>query len=449
MYFCAQNRERKMNDDADNGYRHILKYTSIFGSVQGLNIIAALVRNKFAALLLGPAGMGLASLLTVTMNFLSQTSGLGLSLSAVRQVSEYYDKGDQSAMLHFVSVVRIWCMIASLLGIVLSIAFGYWMLSPAVAVTIIGGGELSILKGTRQLRSLAVIQSIAAIASVVISVPLYWIYRQDAIVAVINLMAFASMLPALYSSYRLYAPHLTFSSRVIGEGIGMLRLGVSFTLAAMIGSGTELFIRSWLEGEAGLTEVGLYNAGSLLTVTYVGLVFAAMENDYYPRLSATSDAVQANGIVNRQMEILLLLLTPMLSVMILCLPWIIRILLSAEFLPVVAMTQIAAVAMVMKAATLPVAYLTLARGRSLAYLFLETAYFLVFILLIMWGYRQWGLTGTGIAILIAHFFDLLMIHFYARFTFGYRPTMRTLYITGAALTLVSTALWISRMLLAD
>ena len=144
----------------------------------------------------------------------------------------------------------------------------------------------------------------------------------------------------------------------MGEGVSMLRLGVSFTLAAMVGSGTELFIRSWLEREAGLSEVGLYNAGYLLTVTYVGLVFAAMENDYFPRLSATHDVQQTNEIVNRQMEILLLLLAPLLSVMILGLPWIIRLLLSADFLPIVTMAQIASVAMVLKAATLPVAYLT-------------------------------------------------------------------------------------------
>lgn len=432
-----------MEAEGNYGYRHILKYTSIFGSVQGLNIVAALIRNKFAALFLGPAGMGLASLLTVTMSFLSQTAGLGLSLSATRRFSEYFDKGDRQQMIYFVNVVRVWCLLASLFSILLSLVSGYWMLAPAVAVTIIGGGEMSILKGARRLHSLAVIQTIAAIASVVISLPLYWKYGQDAIVVVINLMAFATMLPALYASYRLFLPCFSFSSQVMSDGISMLRLGVSFTLAAMAGNGAELFIRFWLENEAGLSEVGLYNAGSLLTVTYVGLVFAAMENDYFPRLSATHDVRQANEVVNRQMEILLLLLAPMLSVMILGLPWIIRILLSADFLPIVTMTQIAAVAMVLKAATLPVAYLTLARGRSLAYLFLETAYFLVFVLLIMWCYCQWRLVGTGIAILIAHLIDFFMIHTYGRRVFGYRLRLRTLYIIGAALAMVSTALCIS------
>ena len=438
-----------MEAEGNYGYRHILKYTSIFGSVQGLNIVAALIRNKFAALFLEPAGMGLASLLTVTMNFLSQTAGMGLSLSATRYFSAYYDKGNQQRIDHLVKVIRVWCLLASLLGILLSLVAGYWMLAPAVAVTIIGGGEMSILKGARRLRSLAVIQTIAAIASVVISVPLYWKFGQDAIVAVINLMAFATMLPAIYASYRLFTPRFSFSHQVMGEGVSMLRLGVSFTLAAMVGSGTELFIRSWLEREAGLSEVGLYNAGYLLTVTYVGLVFAAMENDYFPRLSATHDVQQTNEIVNSQMEILLLLLAPLLSVMILGLPWIIRLLLSADFLPIVTMAQIASVAMVLKAATLPVAYLTLARGRSLAYLVLETTYFLAFVLLVMWCYRQWGLVGTGIAILIAHLLDLVMIHTYAHRVFGYRFPVRTLYITGAALAMVSTALCISMFFLVD
>ena len=431
-----------MEAEGNYGYRHILKYTSIFGSVQGLNIVAALIRNKFAALFLGPAGMGLASLLTVTMNFLSQTAGMGLSLSATRYFSAYYDKGNQQRIDHLVKVIRVWCLLASLLGILLSLIAGYWTIAPAVAVTIIGGGEMSILKGARRLRSLAVIQTIAAIASVVISVPLYWKFGQDAIVAVINLMAFATMLPAIYASYRLFTPRFSFTHQVMGEGVSMLRLGVAFTLASMAGSGAELFIRRWLEIESGLGDVGLYNAGYLLTVTYMGVVFAAMDNDYYPRLSAVSEAKETNTLVNRQMEVLLWLVTPFLALMILCLPWLVPLLLSSNFSPIVIMAQIAAVSLVFKAATLPVAYITLARGRSVAYLICESAYYMVFASLVIVGYRKWGITGTGVAILIAHVFDFLMIHLYAYHAFGYRLSVRTLCIIIAALTIVSAALWV-------
>ena len=53
-----------MAKETDGNYGHILKYTGVFGGVQGLNILMGLVRNKLVALLLGPEGMGLASLWT-------------------------------------------------------------------------------------------------------------------------------------------------------------------------------------------------------------------------------------------------------------------------------------------------------------------------------------------------------------------------------------------------
>ena len=48
--------------ETSSSYSHILKYTSIFGGVQGLVILIGMVRNKLIALLLGPQGMGLMAL---------------------------------------------------------------------------------------------------------------------------------------------------------------------------------------------------------------------------------------------------------------------------------------------------------------------------------------------------------------------------------------------------
>ena len=47
---------------SNNSYIHILKAMGLFGSVQGLNILMSLVRNKIVAVLLGTTGMGLITL---------------------------------------------------------------------------------------------------------------------------------------------------------------------------------------------------------------------------------------------------------------------------------------------------------------------------------------------------------------------------------------------------
>ena len=52
-----------MRNEQHNLYNSILKYTSLFGIVQGLVILFGLVRNKAMALLLGAGGMGFNALL--------------------------------------------------------------------------------------------------------------------------------------------------------------------------------------------------------------------------------------------------------------------------------------------------------------------------------------------------------------------------------------------------
>lgn len=199
-----------MKEEHEDSYSHVLKYTGIFGGVQGLNILISLVRNKIMAELLGPAGMGLSSLFNSTANFVSQSTNLGISFSAVKHVSELFDSGDAERIGHFVKVVRAWSLLTALLGMLVCIVAGpllsnytfswgdhtlhFVLLAPAVGLTAITGGEMAILKGCRRLRALAVIQMFSAIAALLISVPIYYYFRQAGIVPVIVLMALCSML---------------------------------------------------------------------------------------------------------------------------------------------------------------------------------------------------------------------------------------------------------------
>ena len=428
-----------MIEDTNGSYRHILKYTGIFGGVQGLNVLIGLVRTKLVAILLGPSGMGLASLFNTTVGFVSQATNLGLPISAVRQMSELYDQGDQEAINHFVKVIRGWSLLTALVGMLVCVAIGpflsqttfawgdhslhFMLLSPAVGMMAITGGETAILKGMRKLGSIAIIQVLAVVAALAISVPVYYVFGESGIVPVIVMMAFATMVLTLKQSLKLIPLRLRGAKGMLGEGMEMVRLGVAFTLAAVIGTASEMLIRSYLNVTGDLDILGLYNAGYMLTITYAGMVFSAMEADYYPRLSAVQHDIEAtNETVNRQMKVSLLLISPMLAALIIALPLLVPMLFSGKFLPVVGMAQVAALAMYMKVLTLPVAYITLARGYSLSYLFLESCYFVMFVVLIIVGYQYWGLFGTGLAITLAHVFEYVLVNGYAYKKYGYRSS---------------------------
>ena len=74
-------------ENSNNSYSHILKYTSLFGGVQMLNILIGLIRNKLVAVLLGPAGMGLVALFSSTIKLVVDSTNFGLHISAVRNIS--------------------------------------------------------------------------------------------------------------------------------------------------------------------------------------------------------------------------------------------------------------------------------------------------------------------------------------------------------------------------
>ena len=424
---------------SNDSYDHVLKYTGMFGGVQVLVTLIGLVRNKFMALLLGTAGVGFNALFVSMQNFASQCTNLGISFGAVPKLSEYYEEQQEEQLEYHIQVIRLWSMIAAGLGFLFCVAVSplmndlsftwgnhtlhYAMLGVSVAMLTLTGGETAVLKATRRLGALAKIQIYTAIISVLVSIPLYYYYGHSGVIPVIVSMAAVTMVATMRYSYRSYPLRLQWTGSVLKSGAGMIRLGVAFVLAAAVGSASEMFIRAFLNVEGGLGDVGLYNAGFMLTITYAGMVFSSMEQDYFPRLSAVSkDVEKTNETVNKQMEVSLLLLSPMLVALLTALPVLVPLLFSNEFLPVVGMAQVAVLAMYFKVLNLPVAYITLARSKSLAYLLLETTYFVVLVVGVMAGFRMWGIWGTGLAVVIAHIAELVTVGGYAYWQFNYRCT---------------------------
>jgi O-antigen/teichoic acid export membrane protein len=170
---------------------------------------------------------------------------------------------------------------------------------------------------------------------------------------------------------------------------------MAFVVAGILGSGAEFVIRSYMNYTADVHSVGLYNAGYMMTMTYAGMVFSAMETDYFPRLSAIKDfGERLNQTVNHQVEVSLLLVAPMLSFFIVLLPILLPLLYSGKFMPVIDMIRVTVLAMYFRAMTLPVEYISLSRSDSNSYLLLEALYDICFAALVILGFRYMGLLGT-------------------------------------------------------
>lgn len=424
------------NREKDDSYSHILKYTSLFGGVQGLGILVGIVRNKLVALILGPDGMGLVSLFNSTIKLVSDSTNFGLSLSSVKNLSEAYDTGDDARVRHVVRLVRSWSLFTALLGMLLCMALSpilnkwtftwgdhtihFILLSPVIGLMAITSGETAILKAVRQLRPLALISLCSVFLALLCSVPIYYEFGQAGIVPSLVLFALTQCLATIVFSFRLYAPSFSLSRKLMGEGGSMVRLGIAFVLAGILGSGAEFVVRSYLNTSGQLTAVGLYNAGYVMTMTYAGMVFSAMETDYFPRLSGIPTlGARLNQVVNHQMEVSLLLVAPLLVLFVVFLPVLLPLLYSGRFLPILGMMKVVVLAMYFRALTLPVEYIALSRSDSHAYLLLEAIYDVVFTLLVILGYHYYDLLGTGVGLLLASLVNFVVVMAYSHWRYRF------------------------------
>lgn len=417
-------------------YTHILKYTGLFGGVQGLNTLVGLVRNKLVALILGPDGMGLMSLFSSTIKLASDSTNFGIGMSGVKTVASAYDEHDEQSLNRRIRLIRSWSVLAALLGMTLCIVLSpllnfstfswgnhtlhFVLLSPVVAMLAITSGESAVLKATHQLKALAAVSVLNTLLALVTSIPLYYFFGQAGIVPSLLVIALTQMLLTLSFSFRYYPLSLSFRRKDLRAGLGMIKLGLAFVAAGIMGSGADFLIKSYLNTAGSLDTVGLFNAGYMMTMVYAGLVFSAMETDYFPRLSGLHGSRQTfNLTVNHQIEVSILIVAPLLVAFIIAQPILLPLLYSGKFLPAMRMIQVMILAMYLRAIKLPVAYIPLAKGDSKSYMLMESVYDVVLVLLVVVGYRLWGLTGTGIAIAGAALFDFVMLNVYMHWRYGY------------------------------
>lgn len=442
--------------EKQNSYSHILKYTGIFGGVQGLNILVGLVRNKLVAMILGPMGMGTVALFSSTTKLLGDATNLGIPMSAVREISEAFERGEDSNVRRLVSVFRKWCAATALAGMLLCVllspvlsawtfSFGnhtlhFVLLSPVVALTTVAAGEMAVLKATRRLHDLAVLSIYSVVAALVISVPLYFFFGMSGVVPVLVLVALAQMVITLVFSLRQYPLHCYSGRSTFRDGFGFVRLGMAFVAGTIFGSAAEFAIRSYLNYVAHVEVVGLYNAAYMMIVTYAGMVFSAMETDFFPRLSAVhSVGDELNDVVNRQIEVSLLLLAPMLVVFIVAMPVLLPLLFSGKFMPVLPMLQVASLSMYARTLFLPIEYISLSRADSFSFLLVEFVSYTILVAFVIAGFNCHGLFGTGVAMAMAGFVEFLFVAVFYRIKYGYLMSARLVRMVAVQLSLGGAA----------
>lgn len=439
-------KEIKKSDQKE--YRSIFKATSLFGGVQVFQILIKVIKSKFIAVLLGPEGVGILGLLTSATDLIKSLTSMGLSQSAVRDVSEANGSNDRERINRTVSVVRRLVWITGLLGVfvvvVMSPLLSTWsfgdnkytisfiILSITLLLDQLCAGQKVVLQGMRRLKDLAKASVLGATVGLLVSVPLYFLYGKDGIVPTLVISSICALIISWYFSKKIHIKKITLPTKdYLKYGKQMLGMGLAMSLSSILGHAVSYIIRGFIRSNGSLDDVGMYQAGYAILTTYVGLVFSAIITDYYPRLAAVNkNNDKCRETVCQQGDITVMIMGPMLCVCLIIMPYLIRILYSEKFLYATSFVMWGCLGMMFKLASWLISFMFVAKAERNLFMvneILANAYILTFSLI---GYYLWGVEGLGIAFLVNYFVYFLQVFLIAkkRYGFGFTKSFSKNYL---------------------
>ncbi|MDI6791487.1 MAG: oligosaccharide flippase family protein [bacterium] len=324
-------------------------------------IFAGMIRAKVMALLLGPAGIGIFSLLVSFANFVVQIAHLGTPAATTRYVSQARSENDKLSISKILTLILYTVLPCSILLTIICLLFSkqialYLANDPTIIRILVIIISLSIpfnvlwlildeiFLGYKEISLRARIIIANFTLSIIIIGPLIYFLKVEGL-AIYHLL-YMVMAAGLFGYYlrRILAREkisfiwridLRFAKEFYKFSLTTLATGLSLTLSLLI-------TRSLIVRLVGLSETGLYQA-TISLATYLVMFQQSMQAYLYPHLSEAMEPNQFIDELNKGLRLMLLSMTPIIVTFILFSHYFVLLLYSREFLPITSLIPIACI----------------------------------------------------------------------------------------------------------
>lgn len=408
-----------MNNQKNNSYRSILKATGVFGMMQVIRLLISMVSSKFVAIYLGPIGIGLVSLLNNAVNIILAVTNFEFLKTSTREIALQNDINDKTKLNSIIATLQKMAILIGLFGAILSILFSktlsyytfgkndkqYWfvLLSIYFLLTSYSNVRLSILQGINNIKLLAWSNILIAFFTAIGSVLIYYFLRLEGIIWVFLYSSLVLLFFTIYFtrqySFNFFPIHFkefyTHSSPIF-------KLGFFMSLNLIFGQISFFIIKLYLNNNGASSQIlGYYEVNSVILINYVGLIFNAMAYDFYPKLTSIShDNNKIKSLVNNQIEIAIILVTPAILFLYLTAPFFIQLLYSKAFLNSFDILKLSLFSVILKAVIFPLGYVVLVKGNNKLFFKQALLSDILNLVLSIVLYFYYGLLGLGLAFII-------------------------------------------------
>jgi len=330
--------------------KKILESTIIMGTSSVLVMALHLVRVKILAVLVGPSGVGVLSVLNHFHTLAATFIGLGLGTGIVKYVSSFKHEGDEPAVQKLLSnsfqITFLLSFTVLVISIFISSHLSNWILSDrkyslfiiiyalSLPLAVYPTTTNSFLQGLKRIKSLAKINVLRSSISLLFIIPLVYFFRlKGAVISVLVMTTVHLLLNNYYlrkekNCYRVtqWQPFdADLLKKLFQYGLVSLLTGSTYYLS-------HLLLKIIIVNSLGLEMNGIYQPIWALTMTYLTLVLSSMSAYSYPRLCELTSIRDITEELNGILRVAVLLITPVMFFLILARRPIIQILYSSSFL---------------------------------------------------------------------------------------------------------------------
>lgn len=441
--------------------RSLIKGVLKTGSGAMANLLIGVVSVKIMAVMLGPSGTGLFSLIRQTVLTFA-TLGLSGQTALVQGVASKEGAGRDS----YIRSTLWWYFLGAAFSSMLIELF-----APEIATLVFGKRDAnlvqlirwialpvflssiyiylkSLLNGFRAIGRLAIVEMLGPLFTLVLVYPVCVSVGEGHALAFVWMLS-AAQLSMIVASFVILRRNGWLSALFVGMGKMLDRadLRYFFTIAGtaflvgMIGNGTLLAVRTMVVREMGLSQAGLFDLAWSLSGSYVMLLLASFGTYYTPTLSQAAGKEERAALVRRVIRLSTLLMIPMIVAVVVVKPLLVSALYSAKYSASLEMVRWMLIGDYLKITSWVLATTVIVNADMKIYFWSEVLWYMGFLALSALATIYFGeLQGIGMAFVVLYFAAVVYYLQYVRRVYELRLTRDLLlpWLIGFAVVLAAS-----------
>ena len=462
--------------------RRLVRSTALLGLGSAATVVAAILRAKVLAALLGPQGTGVIAQLSTLTAVLVPLATLGMGNGVIAMIAGARSRGDERLIRRIQSTVLTLALLVGVALALLAALASPWLTMAIyhdrawVWVVLVGAATVplsavaslrsTMLQGHEAISSLAKLSAVVAGVGVAAIVPMAWFFGLPGAVAQLLVVAAAyavvsGRLLRPYSSPAPTDPAGVAGTAAPGASVPgreplidrsllrpLMRYGSSALLVGLASTLTLLVIRSVLVSKLGLGQNGIYQVCVGVSGLYVPLILNSITGVVWPQIAAQRSDEDTGATMRQAMRLAFLLLTALIGAMLAGAPLWIPLLYSEKFLPALDLLPIQFLGDFFRTAAWMFGIWLVPKNWLRPWVLFDLVYGVAMILAFWLLVDRIGIRSVVFAYVTAHVTHAVLHYLWARRSLGFRmgADNRRLLLASFAL-LLGLACWTPRDLL--